>query len=153
MKTKYPKNVAKTAVLVSILACAVNLRAATPSAPQTVSGSPAGQNQFQTVAFSDSAEAGMLRRAYLILATGDHDYKGHRVRAMRQIEAAGDLLGMNLKGDAKDKQPQPLSDAKLREAQGLIRQVVGAAAVKDQKRVVKHLNAAINQINVALSIR
>ena len=116
-------------------------------------GSVAIQNQFQTVAFSNSAEAGMLQSAYLILATGDHDYKGHRVRAMHQIEAAAALLGMNLSGDARDRQPQPLSDAKLREAQGLLQNVLGAAEVQNQKRVTKHINNAINQINIALSIR
>jgi hypothetical protein len=151
--TKYLKTAAKTAVLVTALSCGVNLRAATPSTPQPLSGSVTSQNQLQTVAFSDSAEAGMLRSAYLILATGDHDYKGHRVRAMHQIEAAAKLLGMNISGDAKDKQSQPLSDAKLREAQGLLQSVLGASEVKSQKRVTKHITEAINHINIALSIR
>ncbi len=153
MNTKYLKTAAKAAVLVTVLSCGVNLRAATPSTPQTLGGSVASQNQYQTVAFSDSAEAGMLRSAYLILATGDHDYKGHRVKAMHQIEAAAKLLGTNLSGDAKDKQPQPLSDAKLREASGLLSNVLGAAEVKSQKRVTKHITEAINQINTALTIR
>ena len=153
MTTKHLKTAAKSAVLVSVLSCAVSLRAATPAMTQTLGGSVASQNQFHTVAFGDSAEAGMLRRAYIILATGDHDYKGHRVRAMRQIEAAGDLLGMNLRGDAKDKQPQVLSDAKLREAQGLLQNVLGSSEVKSQKRISKHIAEAINQLTVALSIR
>jgi hypothetical protein len=153
MNTKHLKTAAKAAVLVTALSCGVNLRAATPSTPQTLGGSVVSQNQFQTVAFSDSAEAGMLHRAYRILATGDHDYKGHRVKAMHQIEAAAKLLGMDLSGDAKDKQPQPLSDAKLREAQGLLQNVLGAAEVKSQKRVTKHITEAIDQINTALSIR
>ena len=152
--TKHLKTAAKAAALVvTVLACGVNLRAATPATTQTSSGSVAVPNQFQTVAFSDSTEAGMLQNAYLILATGDHDYKGHRVRAMHQIEAAAKLLGMTLSGDAKDKQPQPLSDAKLREAQGLLQNVLGAAEVKNQERVTKHITNAINQINTALSIR
>ena len=153
MNTKHLKTAAKSAVFVTALSCAVSLRAATPALTQTLGGSVASRNLFQTVAFSDSAEAGMLRRAYIILATGDHDYKGHRVRAMRQIEAAGDLLGMNLRGDARDKQPQVLSDAKLREAQGLLQNVLGSSEVKSQKRISKHIAEAINQINTALSIR
>src|SRR5208283_565945 len=152
MNTKHVKAAVKAAVLVTALSCGANLRAATPSMPQTLSGSEAVQNQLQTVAFSDSAEAGILRNAYLILSTGDHDYKGHRVKAMHQIEAAAKLLGMDLSGDAKDKQPQPLSDAKLREAQGLLQSVLGASEVKSQKRVTKHITEAIDQINVALSI-
>jgi len=143
----------KIGIWLAISACNISLSTATTSTPQAVSGSAAGQRPFQTVAFSDSTEAGMLRRAYSILATGDHDYKGHRVRAMHQVEAAAGLLGMNIKGDLKDKQSQPLSDAKLREASGLLQSVLGASEVKNQKRVTKHLNAAIEQINIALSIR
>ena len=153
MNTKHLKTAAKAAVFVTVLAWGVNLRAATPATTQTLNGSIVVQNQFQTVAVSDSKEAGMLQNAYLILATGNHDYQGHRVKAMHQIEAAAKLLGMNLSGDAKDKQPQPLSDAKLREAQGLLQNVLGAAEVKNEKRVTKHINNAINQINTALSIR
>ena len=153
MNTKHLKTAAKAAVLVTALSCGVNLRAATPSMPQTLGGSVASQNQSQTVAFSDSAEAGMLHRAYRILATGDHDYKGHRVKAMHQIEAAAKLLGMDLAGDLKDRQPQALSDDKLREAQGLLQNVLGAAEVKSQKRITKHITEAINQITTALTIR
>ena len=151
--TKHLKTAAKAAVFVTVLAYGANLCAATPATTQTLGGSVAAPNQFQTVAFSNSAEAGMLQNAYLILATGDHDYKGHRIKAMKQIEAAAKLLGVTLSGDAKDKQPQPLSDAKLREAQGLLQNVLGAAEVKNQERVTKHITNAINQINTALSIR
>ena len=153
MNTKYLKTAAKSAVLVTVLACAVGLRAATPSTVQTSGGSVIGRNHFQTVAFTDTAEAGMLRRAYIILATGDHDYKGHRVKAMHQIEAAGDLLGMNIRGNAKDKQPQVLSDAKLREVQGLLQNVLASTEVKSQKRISKHIVAAIDELSTALSIR
>jgi len=153
MNKKYLKTAAKTAVLVTILTYGVNLRAATTSTPQTLNGSVVVQGQIKPVAFRNSAEAGMLRNAYVILATGDHDYKGHRVRAMHQVEFAAKLLGMDITGSAKDRQPQPLSDAKLREAQGLLQSVLGAAEVKSQERVAKHITEAINQINVALSVK
>ena len=147
----------KSAVLVTVLACGVSLRAATasmPPAPKAFGAGPlndsvTGPNQLQTVDFS---EAKTLTRAYLILATGDHDYKGHRVKAMHQIEAAAKLLGVNLGGDAKDRQKQVLSDDKLREASGLLETVLGAAEVKGQPRIAKHVTEAINQINIALSI-
>jgi len=153
MNTKHLSVPLKIGIWIALSACNISLSAATPAQLQMLGGEVAGQNQLQAVAFSDSKEAGMLRNAYLILATGDHDYKGHRVKAMHQIEAAGDLLGMDVRGDAKDKQPQPLSDAKLREASGLLQSVLGASEVKNQKRVTKHINAAIEQINTALSIR
>jgi hypothetical protein len=85
------------------------------------------------------SEARALSSAYLILATGDHDYKGQRVKAMHQIEAAGKLLGMDLRGDARGRQPQALSDGKLREARGLLETVLGAAEVRSQPRISKHI--------------
>jgi hypothetical protein len=153
MNTQHFYTSLKVAALVTAFACSPNLRATTIP-PATTPGDPTmTQGGFATVAFRDSAEANMLRNAYQILATGDHDYKGHRVRAMHAVERAGKLLGIDLAGDLKDRQPQPLSDDKLREAQGLIAQVLGAAEVKNQKRITKHLNVAVNEINTALTVR
>jgi hypothetical protein len=153
MKTKHLKTITKSAVLVTVLAGGVSLRAATPAAPQMFGGSVTSQSQFQTVAMSNFSEAKVLTRAYLILATGDHDYKGHRVKAMHQIEAAAKLLGVDLGGDAKDRQKQVLSDDKLRDARGLLEIVLNSAEVKAQPRISKHITEAINQIDVALTIR
>ena len=152
MNTKYISKSVKWAALASILACGANLRAATSPTTQALNVSTSVENELQPLAFGDSAEAGMLHRAYHILATGDHDYAGHRVRAMHQIEAAAKLLDLDLSGDLKDKEPQPLSDDKMREAQGLLQKVLGAAEVKSQPRVSKHINNAINEITTALSV-
>jgi hypothetical protein len=153
MKTNHLKTAAKSAVLATVLACGVSLRAATPATPQTLGDSVNGQHQFPTAQVVNFSEARALTGAYRILATGDHDYKGHRVKAMHQIETAGKLLGMSLAGDAKDRQKQVLSDDKLREARGLLETVLGAAEVRNQPRISKHITEAINQINIALSIR
>ena len=142
----------KAAALITALSCGASVHAITTPSAQPLAGVDAGQSLFETVAFSDSAEAGMLHRAYHILATGDHDYHGHRARAMHQVEDAAKLLGLDLSGDARDHEKQVLSDDKLREARGLISNVLASAAVKDQKKVVNHLNAAVNQINIALSV-
>ena len=153
MNTISLSNSVKVAALAAALIWGPAARATTP--PTTPLANPSGLSQdgFQTVAFRDSAEADALRHAYRTLATGDHDYKGHRFKAMHAVEAAAKLLGMDLAGDLKDHTPQPLSDEKLREAAGQITRVLGSAEVKGQKRVVKHLNVAIEQINTALSIR
>jgi hypothetical protein len=153
MKTPYLPKSAKLVALTAVLSYGASLHATTATTAQALGAPMAGQNEFQPLAFSDSAEAGMLRRAYHILATGDHDYKGHRAKAMVAVEAAGKLLGMDLRGDDKDRQPQVLSDEKLREAQGLISSVLASADIKDQKRIVKHLNEAVNQINTALTVK
>jgi len=152
MNTKYLSKSAKLVALAAILSYGANLHANTPTA-QSLSVSIASPNEFQLMAFSDSAEAGMLHRAYRILATGDHDYKGHRVKAMHAVEAAAKLLGLDLSGDAKDKQSQVLSDDKMREAEGLLENVLGNAEVKGQPHVSKHITEAINQINTGLRIR
>ena len=147
------KTIFCTSVLAVSIALGLAARAATSVSPQALAGTAVSQNEFTTIAFSDSKEADKLRRAYAILATGDHDYKGHRIKAMRAVEAAVKLLGMNLGGDLKDRTPQALSDDKLREAQGLISEVLTSAEVKDQDRIVKRLNEAVNQINDALATK
>lgn len=153
MKTQAFFTALKVAAIAAALTCGTAARATTISTTTGQSLSATSQGGVQAVAFRDSAEADMLRQAYRTLATGDHDYDGHRIKAMHAVEAAAKLLGMDLSGDLKDRTPQPLSDAKLREAQGLISQVLNSAEVKGQKRVVKHLNLAIGHINTALKIR
>jgi hypothetical protein len=153
MKIQPIFNSLRVVALVAVLTAAVGARATTAQATVTGSVSSGAAGAFQFVAFGDSAEAKMLRDAYAILATGDHDYKGHRVRAMHAVERGAKLLGMDVAGDLKDRTPQALSDEKLRQAQGLLTQVLGSAEVKNQKRVVKNLNEALNQISTALSVR
>jgi hypothetical protein len=150
---KYLSKSTNFVALAVVLSYGANLHATTSPTAQALSVSVASQNEFQPMAFSDSAEAGMLHRAYRILATGDHDYKGHRVKAMHAVEAAAKLLGLDISGDAKDKELQVLSDDKMREAQGLLENVLGNAEVKGQPRVSKHISEAINQINTGLKIR
>jgi hypothetical protein len=143
----------KTAALIAVLACATSLRATTIQTTAVLNNPASGDNAVQFVEFRNSTEAGLLRDAYRILATGDHDYKGHRAKAMHSVEAAAKLLGLDVAGDLKDRTPQALSDARLQEAQGLLNRVLESAEVKGQKKVVKHLNEAVNQINVALRVR
>jgi hypothetical protein len=153
MKMTPLSNFLTIAGLAAGMTCGMAARATTTPAMPMVNPSGSSPGGFQFVDFRDSAEAQMLRNAYRTLATGDHDYRGHRVKAMRAVEAAGKLLGLDLAGDLKERTPQPLSDEKLREAQGLLTQVLGSAEVKGQKRVVRHLNTAIQHLNTALSIR
>ncbi|MGA2244690.1 MAG: hypothetical protein ABSH48_06820 [Verrucomicrobiota bacterium] len=148
-----PQSTFKVAALIAALSCSTGLRAATVQSVPALSNPTAGDHAFQFMAFRDSAEAKLLHDAYGILATGDHDYKGHRVKAMHSVEAAAKLLGVDVAGDLKDRTPQALSDARLREAQSLILQVLNSAEVKGQERVVKHLNTAVRHINVALNVR
>ncbi|HXC99562.1 MAG TPA: hypothetical protein VN048_09485, partial [Verrucomicrobiae bacterium] len=93
-------------------------------------------------------------QAYDILAVADHDYKGHRVHAMKAIEAACKLLGTDISGRGKGREPQPTSDEQLRQVLASIEQVRGSlAAAGTQPKVVKHLDVAISQLTTALSIK
>jgi len=91
----------------------------------------------------------LLRQAYGELASADHDYKGHRLAAMKKIDEAGKLLGVKLHGDGKDHEKQGISDEHLRIAQGLLGQAASGLSGKALKRV----QAAERDLSVALSVK
>jgi len=91
----------------------------------------------------------LLDDAYATLAQAKHDYKGHRVKAMKQIELALGEKGAKVNGKGKVREPQSTSDAQLRAAQALLQQ----AASQLSGKALKHVNAAVSQISTALQIR
>jgi cob(I)alamin adenosyltransferase len=90
-----------------------------------------------------------LDEAYATLAQADHDYKGHRAKAMKQIQLAVKELGGRISGKGRGHEPQGTSDAQLKAAQVLLQQASTGLTGKP----LKHVNAAITQISVALSIK
>ena len=102
---------------------------------------------FRAVAGPPPVE--LLRQAYLTLERADHDYKGHRAEAMKQIHAAGKVLGVNFHGDGKGHEQQGISDEQLRVAEGLLQQ----ASTGLNGKALKHVQAAEKQISIALSIK
>jgi len=96
-----------------------------------------------------ASPAVLLNDAYATLAQAKHDYKGHRVRAMKQIELALGEMGGKITSTGKNHESQGTSDAQLRAAQGLIQQATAGLSGK----ALKHANAAINQLNDALAIK
>ena len=96
-----------------------------------------------------AASGDLLQQAYTALEQADHDYKGHRKDAMKQIEDAGKLLGINLRGDGKAHEEQGVSDEQLRTAQGLLEQARSGLAGKP----LKHVNRALKQLRIALNIK
>jgi hypothetical protein len=100
--------------------------------------------------FAQPPAAGdLLRRAYTSLEPADHDYKGHRAAAMKQIKVAGKIVGVKLKGDGAGHEKQGVSDQQLRNAIGLLEQARPGLPVKAQK----HVDKAVKDLNVALSIK
>lgn len=142
-------NIISLSALVSVLGSTSLLAVTSPQTANLKAPAPTVA-QFQTVEFRNSAEADMMHRAYRILASGDHDYHGHRVAAMNQIHKAADLLGVDLRGDDKDREKQVLSDDRLREARDLLQHVLGASEVKSQDRISHHIQLAIREIDLSL---
>lgn len=91
----------------------------------------------------------LLEDAYATLGNAKHDYKGHRVKAMKQIEAALGGMGWKVKGTGKVHEPQGTSDDQLRSAENLLQQAKGGLSGKS----AKHVNDAIAQINDALAVK
>ena len=101
----------------------------------------------------DNSELGLLKRTYHVLKIADHDYDGHRMKAMRSIEAACDILGENVRGDGKGGERQPVSDDQLRDAQKNLLQAHQMAMSLKQKDVVVHLDKAANELAHALGVK
>ena len=98
-----------------------------------------------------SPQGELLHQAYGILEKADHDYKGHRRAAMEQIEAAAKQLGFSLHGDGKVKEKQAISDDQLRQALAMVEKAQTGLA--GNKKVEKHLAAAIKDLKAALAIK
>jgi hypothetical protein len=118
--------------------------AATPTqqSPGHKQASPAAPGEVQT-----------LQQAYSLLAGADHDYQGHRMRAMHAIKGACRLLGGQAQGEGAGNEPQGTSDGQLKQAQGLLQNVLATATAANQTRVVHHIDKAIEELGVALSIK
>ena len=95
------------------------------------------------------ATPGLLSQAYAALSQADHDYKGHRVRAMKQIRAAAKELGFSLSGSGHGHEAQTMSDQQLRTAQNLLQQASTGLPPGPQQ----HVQNALAQISIALSIK
>lgn len=94
-----------------------------------------------------------LQQAYQLLNMADHDYKGHRVKAMHAIEEACKLLEVKATGHAKGHERQRKSDAQLQEAQALLEAASKIAASADQKKVLGHIERGLREISIALAIK
>jgi hypothetical protein len=97
----------------------------------------------------DDSKREKLRHAYWILEGADRDYHGHKVAAMEQIKKAGEIIGMDLHhGKGYGGKHQPWSDARLREARGLLQDVVSDSGGKEHE----HIHKAIHELDHALEV-
>jgi hypothetical protein len=152
---RYLVPVAVIALSVSSVATAgnrANRRAVRASRPYRA----AAVNPYVSVGYRGAATTGdvqSLTQAYSTLASADHDYQGHRVKAMEAIKKAAKLMGQKITGEGKVKEPQALSDAQLRGVQSTLQKVKSSVGGRRQQRVVQHINDALQHLSVALSIK
>jgi hypothetical protein len=100
-----------------------------------------------------NSEISMLQDAYVLLSKANHDYNGHRVGAMKSIHKAALVLKVNLQAKGDVHENQGSSDSQLQQAQKVLKQARTFAASKNQKRLVKHLDAAIDHLSAALATK
>ena len=124
-------------------------------------------------------QAALLRKAFILLAEGNHDYNGHRVKAMHAVKAAARILDDSVlkHGTAQQKaatlkektavaaaeetakripvlhERQPASDAQLRKAATLLTETRASLARHKQHKVLAHVDTALKEINMALQVR
>ena len=103
---------------------------------------------------SNQNELNLLAQAHTLMVNADHDYAGHRAKAVHEVKEAARLLGRNLGGDPRPPgEAQAVSDQQLQQAAGLLTQVQTEASARRQPGVLLHVNNALGELNVALSIR
>ena len=98
-------------------------------------------------------EAAALRQAYVYLEAGNHDYKGHRIKALRAVGRACQELGIKPKGDGHDRGLQKASDNELDSALALLTTVRETAVTEKQDKVISHVDQAIKEIGMALKMK
>jgi hypothetical protein len=94
-----------------------------------------------------------LAHAYRLLKSADHDYDGHREAAMKEVQIAGDKLGLTLEGEGVERERQWKSDRRLTEARRLLRDARDKLEEHDRDRVAASVEKAIKELDVALKVK
>jgi hypothetical protein len=143
-RTSLARSAAVVAALVTGLLLAGQARAALPKLPSPF-----------------AAQVKELHDVKVLLERADHDYKGHRAKAVHQVTAAIHALhpghkhhhGKGAKGGGE---PQALSDAQLRESikvlNAVLAQLSGAPG-EPAAKAAAHVAGAIKELEIALTIK
>jgi hypothetical protein len=91
-----------------------------------------------------------LVHAYVLIKHANHNYEGHRARALEHLQAAGKALNLNLEGDANERERQWQSDQMLAEARHLLYHARGAFERHDRDIAAAHVDKAIDEIDRAI---
>jgi hypothetical protein len=103
---------------------------------------------------ANPADVQAVTQAYRLLSQADHDYQGHRAKAMKHLHQAGRVLGVALKGDGKAGEQQGTSDSQLKQAQSVLQQMsANNASGPRHQRAMQHVQSALGEVQTALSIK
>lgn len=91
-----------------------------------------------------------LVHAYVLLKHANHNYEGHRARALEHLQAAGKALNLTLEGDADNRERQWKSDQMMAEARHLLYHARGAFERHDRDIAAAHVDKAIEEIDRAI---
>jgi hypothetical protein len=153
-----------------------SIQAQTKASPKGKAQAPVDKAAQANLKFK---EAEALREIYIVLAGANHDYDGHRAKAMGQIQSAVKLLDkavakngsvnaktasayedavagaakLAAKGAATVHELQSVSDARLKKALLGLAEVRPTPVQLKQKNVLNHVDTAIKELNIALKIR
>lgn len=91
-----------------------------------------------------------LVHAYVLIKHANHNYEGHRARALEHVEAAGKALDLKLEGDTNNQERQWKSDQMLAEARHMLYHARDALDRHDRERAATHVDRAIEEIDRAI---
>jgi hypothetical protein len=83
----------------------------------------------------------------------NHDYGGHRDAALKELQIAGDALGLDLKGKGDEHEGQMKSDEQMAEASRLLRAARDKLEAQDRERVARHVDRAVEEVDAALRVK
>jgi len=140
---------ASLAALAALLPISLASGRATPvPASLNMDGTALQQPIPQRVAWEE-AKRHKLRHAYWLLEQSDRDYQGHKAKALAEIKKAGEIIGLDLHGEGYGGEHQKWSDARLKEARQLLKDVAQKTGGGEEHG---HLRVAIKEINEALEV-
>ncbi len=111
----------------------------------------------------DQVLAYELQQTAHLLTKADRDYKGHRAAAVKHIRHAihhlkkeAHLRGFKVMNDYKGPEPQPVSDAQLKQAAGnlgtILKQLNALKTSMHRGKAAEHIGKAIAELGTALKI-
>jgi hypothetical protein len=148
---------------IALLAAAVLLAAIASSA--AAQGKKGNKKARNAVKAQDHTLVHELHRIKHTMSVANHNYNGHRVKAMHEIGHAVHELKKEAhlrghKGAMKPPtgpEPQPISDAQMAKSaealKDVLTQLESLATTPRRTKAANHINAAVKQVGLALEFR